>query len=647
MKKNYALLSGLILASSIGFAQGVSNKTEEVKAKLTEDVSSTIGFVSTKNTKDVQLKAIGDTLYRQTFANQIPAGWVAANNAGGSNNWIWSNSAPGGQYSSTIAPINSTSKSDGFMVLPSDLYNTPFPGGTPVGMDATITSPAISIPATASVILQWEQSSRYCCSGSDELVVEVSTDNLTWTTYDAVFGRGANTTVPSPTSAAAEVARINVSAQFANQTTVYVRWRQTGATHYYWMIDDVMLLEGAGDAMELTDYTINFADTSAEYNPVHTIVPQLAMNELSFIGNTFNAGSNTQTGVGLEVAIVQDSTYFGMPGAGVVDLKSTMLSGSVPSLQRDEIYVGKYLNTGDGYYTANFRVLSAAQNQNPSAAIGSQSFIVSDTILGKDRAPYTGIAGPGNYVGGGLDGDMWATMMTIGDVPTAPNPVCSSISILVPNTQTVVGSSFQPRLWLANDTSSSLAGLVGTLVGSSPFSTTIDTTMLGTWITVPLIPAVNITKGVPYYVGWEQTGGASTGAEFAAARSVSMEAVQPDYTTLLFVGGSWGWVKQLAAVRINLGNLYVGIDSKESTESNFSVYPNPSNGDLKINVISPKASNYTVNVRNVLGQVVYTNTLSVNGTKTMNLDLSGADKGVYFVTLQNGSERLVKKVILK
>ena len=74
-----------------------------------------------------------------------------------------------------------------------------------------------------------------------------------------------------------------------------------------------------------------------------------------------------------------------------------------------------------------------------------------------------------NYVGGGLDGDMWATMMTIGDVPTAPNPVCSSISILVPNTQTVVGSSFQPRLWLANDTSSSLAGLVGTLVGSSPF----------------------------------------------------------------------------------------------------------------------------------------------------------------------------------
>ena len=34
--------------------------------------------------------------------------------------------------------------------------------------------------------------------------------------------------------------------------------------------------------MELTDYTINFADTSAEYNPVHTIVPQLAMNQLSF-----------------------------------------------------------------------------------------------------------------------------------------------------------------------------------------------------------------------------------------------------------------------------------------------------------------------------------------------------------------------------
>ena len=58
--------------------------------------------------------------------------------------------------------------------------------------------------------------------------------------------------------------------------------------------------------------------------------------------------------------------------------------------------------------------------------------------------------------------------------------------------------------------------------------------MLGTWITVPLIPAVNITKGVPYYVGWGANRWSfNTVFEFAAARSVSMEAVQPDYTTLL------------------------------------------------------------------------------------------------------------------
>lgn len=650
MKKNYALLSGLILASSLGFAQDFSKfSNDEAKVKLSEEVASSNFVVGPKERK-ATAKVPGTVLYSEDFAGQIPAGWTVTNQAGNSNNWIWANSAPGGQYSSTTAALNSTTASNGFMSLPSDLYNTPFPAGGPVGMDVWFSSPAITIPSTPSVLLQWEQSSRYCCSGADELVVEVSIDNINWTTYDAINGRGANTGVPSPTSDPAEQMSINVSGQLANQTTAYIRFRQTGATHYYWMIDDVALVEGAADAMELSDFNINFSDTT--YNPVLSIVPQLALSPLTFTGVSVNAGSNTQTGVGLEVEIVQDSTYAGAPGVGTVSILTTMLGIPVPSLQRDTMVALTYNNTGDGSYRAIFRVLSTATNQNPSAAQGSQPFVVSDTVLAKDLGPYIGDAGPANYVGGGNDGDRWGSMMTVGAHPNAGATImATSVSILVANVTTNDGASIQPRVWKWEDSASTIANaIVDPPIGSTPFSTLIDTAMLGNWITLPLFPPAALTPGTQYVVGWEQTGGASAGAEFTAARDRNLEAVQPSVTNFVYVNDaspSWGWVTQLAAVRLNFGNLIIGLDSEEDANVDFSVSPNPNNGLFNLNVTSKVAKTYNLSVRNMLGQVVYNDNLSVSGSKTQSMDLTNVEKGLYFVTLDNGSERLVKKVIVK
>lgn len=643
MKKNYALLTGLILASSLGFAQNFAN--QEAQLELTEETSSTAIAGIKKQVQ--QVKAIGDTLYYQDFATQIPAGWVTSNPAGNSNNWIWANSAPGGQYSTTTAAINSTSAANGFLSLPADLYNTPFPTGGPIGMDAIITSPALTITAVPSIIIQWQQSQRYCCSSANELVLEVSTDNITWTTFDAAFGRNPNTAAPTPTSSPAEIAQINASAVLANATTVYVRFRSTGNSHYYWMIDDLLILEGAGNAMELEDYSINFSDTSL--NPVLSIVPQLALDPLTFDGALYNAGSNTQTGVGLEVEVIQDSTYAGGPGFGVVSLQSNLVGTNVLGQDRDTVRVGTYVNTRDGFFRAIFRVFSDSVNQNPAGAISEQSFIVSDSVLAKDLGPYVGVAGPGNYVGGGNDGDRWGSLLSVGTNPaTSGGIISNSISILVGNTTLNDGVSIQPRVWEWDDTASTIGNAIKTPpVGTTPFSTTIDTSMLGRWVTFPLFPPASITAGKQYVVGWEQTGGASNGLEFSAARDRNVEPFQQAVTNFVFVNDaspSWGWVTQVAAVRLNL-NLTIGVEEKESTAV-FSVYPNPNDGNFAVNISSNTPKTYTLSVRNMLGQEVYTNQVAVNGEKRHNLDLSGMDKGVYFVSLENGNERLVKKVIL-
>ncbi len=620
----------------------------ETKVKLTDEVesSSSIDVVKRKNQT---AKIPGTILFSETFANQIPTGWTVTNNAGNSNNWIWSNSAPGGQYSTTVAAINSTSGSNGFMSLPSGLFNTPFPTGGPIAMDTWFTSPAITIPATAAVILSFEQSQRYCCAGTDELVAEVSNDGIVWTTYDAALGRNPNTAAPNPTTAAAELVQLNVSADLANQTTAYVRFRMTGATHYYWMIDDVELIEGAANAMEIEGWSINFSDTSL--NPTMYYVPQMALDPITFTVNSFNAGSNTQTNVAFNVDLYQDSTWARTPGVGLIASITKPYGIPVPSLQRDTVNAGDYNNLIDGYIRAEFSISTDSVNQNQANATATGYFVITDTILAKDFGPYVGDAGPGNYVGGGNDGDAWASLMTVGTNPKIHgNFVCNTIGLLVANVATNDGASIQPRIYYWDDTASTIGGALGNPIGSSPFSTTIDTSMFGNWINLPIFPPASIIPGAQYAVGWEQTGGASVGAEFTVARDRNVEPRQQTVTNFVYVNDAapaWGWVTQVGAIRMHF-DLTIGIDEKNSESTSvFSVSPNPNNGQFKLNINSDQAETYQLNVRNMLGQVVYTDNISVNGQKVQDLDLSGVEKGVYFVSLNNGSERITKKVIIK
>ncbi len=241
--------------------------------------------------------------------------------------------------------------------------------------------------------------------------------------------------------------------------------------------------------------------------------------------------------------------------------------------------------------------------------------------------------------------------MTVGNNSLAGNSVlATSVSILVANITTNDGAQIQPRVWKWEDSASSIANaIVSPPIGSNPFSTTIDTSMFGNWITLPLFPPANLVPGTQYVVGWEQTGGAALGAAFTAARSRAWEAKQTDFSNFFYANGAsprWGWVTQLAAVRLNFGNLVIGLDKEDDTKVVFSVSPNPNKGLFNVNITSRVAANYAMSARNMLGQIVYNDNLSVSGSKAQALDLTNMEKGIYFVTLENGSERFVKKIII-
>jgi hypothetical protein len=83
-----------------------------------------------------------------------------------------------------------------------------------------------------------------------------------------------------------------------------------------------------------------------------------------------------------------------------------------------------------------------------------------------------------------------------------------------------------------------------------------------------------------------------------------------------------------------------------SLVASFSVYPNPNNGSFNLEITNTVPSDLTISLTNIQGQVVYRNqvTRAINHQETIGSDLA---KGIYFLTVNNGKEVKVQKVIVQ
>ena len=84
----------------------------------------------------------------------------------------------------------------------------------------------------------------------------------------------------------------------------------------------------------------------------------------------------------------------------------------------------------------------------------------------------------------------------------------------------------------------------------------------------------------------------------------------------------------------------VGINTNEPI--NFVIYPNPNNGQFTIDV--PSANGFQLTIMDNLGAVVYAAPLTKNKTF---INLDHLAKGIYFVQLSNGENRVIKKISIQ
>ena len=78
------------------------------------------------------------------------------------------------------------------------------------------------------------------------------------------------------------------------------------------------------------------------------------------------------------------------------------------------------------------------------------------------------------------------------------------------------------------------------------------------------------------------------------------------------------------------------------------VFPNPTTGQLNVKLQLPDNDHrVTITIRNVLGQIIQSADLDPAKDILTSFDLSNFSPGIYFISIHNGDNDLVKKVMVE
>jgi hypothetical protein len=311
---------------------------------------------------ELQVRSDEDIIWYEDFNGGLPGDWENVD-ASGLVSFEHTFEGPQGPYSIGMSPLNSATAYNGFMILDSDLATSL----NPVGLvtDAWIQSPPIDLSDYERVQLRFQHNFRYCCSpGQVQIVAEVSTDGENWTTWDVRNGYAPNNTSPNPIHKV-----INISEAAAGHEQVWIRFRKTGATHYWWMIDDVMLVSYVDNDMEIQ---------SISYNNGYIQVPAGHQQSFQFKAQVRNAGGFPQNNVVLSTSVNQLLFNGATDTLPVVD----------PAQQLTMVIPGEFLAPSRGVYTAEFALTQQQNDEVPQNNLATAVFHVTDTVYSRSIDVY-------------------------------------------------------------------------------------------------------------------------------------------------------------------------------------------------------------------------------------------------------------------
>ena len=80
---------------------------------------------------------------------------------------------------------------------------------------------------------------------------------------------------------------------------------------------------------------------------------------------------------------------------------------------------------------------------------------------------------------------------------------------------------------------------------------------------------------------------------------------------------------------------------------NFSIYPNPNNGNFTVNFTSQSSNTIEIMVHDIRGREVYMKSFNNSSLFNQTIQLANVETGIYLVTVKDGERKEVKKIIIE
>lgn len=79
----------------------------------------------------------------------------------------------------------------------------------------------------------------------------------------------------------------------------------------------------------------------------------------------------------------------------------------------------------------------------------------------------------------------------------------------------------------------------------------------------------------------------------------------------------------------------------------LSIYPNPTRGLFNVEFATSASKDVEISIVNMVGQVISTDVVTVNGVYQNQFDLSEASAGVYFITFKTDEGVLTERITVE
>lgn len=614
MKKTLLFLAILFSVSLV--AQ--QNSPDGIQTNKTKQLSSSFAKSQTP-------------IWSEDFANGFPAGWSTYTNnaAGGLATCPWKHSYVGSwgywnsnQGTSAGAAMNSTTAANGFLISDPDSANH-WNYGQPSGstyeyIESYFTTSAIDLSGYANVSLEFQQTFRF--NNNLNLKVSISNDSLMWTDYNVQGNATNNTQSPDP-----QHVSLNISSVAANSSTVYIRigWE---ARVYYWMIDDMQIVETPANRLELLEanhggwYT---TPTSQGFALGYKFYPmnQAIANPYKFEGVVANLGALTQN-TRLNVEALDDI------GTSVF---SSTSNDTLLATMDTNIFVANNTFTPSNTGLYNFYTWSSSDSTQTDTI--NTSSIVTDSVYGRDFDNYQSYWRVGRNCGGMVLGTYYDVYDT--DNLTSISAYVSPIS--VPGAKIFAAvyeiDTNNDKIWLTQ---------------SDDY--TIQSADLDNWVTFEIPGGMNLMAGTTYMAA---IGGYAHPIDTSAI-GVSGDAwsstcyIQDNGCNIGSQGfGDWYWISKVPMIRMNFGNIWTTGIQDNSSMKKISVYPNPTTDKVTINFNNNKTAQLSISLKNVLGKTIFSTKQSITVNAKQVIDLSTFAKGVYILEISTTKDSFSKQLIVE